>query len=194
MMLRFLLKVLPKKWRNFYSGVPQMGKAERRVSTKMVAFAVTMSAIANVLGLLSIPAGPMKIHFMQLPMILTGLAAGPLAGGFVGFVGALVMAFTTPMGLNPYVPFGNAILGSLTGLFYSRLRKMKGPPVVGQVISALGAFVVQAPYTYVTDVYLMFMPPPAVMIILSALFVEDLVSVLICHLILYRVNVEKILR
>jgi len=117
-----------------------------------------------------------------------------LAGGFVGFVGALVMAFTTPMGLNPYVPFGNAILGSLTGLFYSRLRKMKGPPVVGQVISALGAFVVQAPYTYVTDVYLMFMPPPAVMIILSALFVEDLVSVLICHLILYRVNVEKILR
>jgi len=171
-----------------------MGKTEGRVSTKMVAFAVTMGAIANVLGLFSIPAGPMKIHFMQLPMILTGLATGPLAGGFVGFLGSLIMAFTTPFGLNPYIPFGNAILGSLTGLFYSRLRKMKGPPVVGQVISVLGAFVVQAPYTYVTDVYLMPMPPPVVMGILLKLFVEDLISVLICHVILYRINIEKILR
>lgn len=169
-----------------------MSRTEKRVGTKMVAFAVTMGALANVLGLWSIRIDPITIHFIQLPMILTGLAAGPLAGGFVGFVGALVMAFTLPKP-NPYIPFGNAILGSLTGIFYFRLRKMKGPPVVGQVISVLGAFVVQAPYTYLTDVYLMFMPHPVVMGILLKLFVEDLISVLICHVILYRINIEKIL-
>lgn len=170
------------------------GKTRRSVSAKMVAFAVTMTAVANVLGFWSIPAGPIKIHFMQLPMILAGLFAGPLAGGLVGFLGAFVMAFTTPSGLNPYIPFGNAILGFLTGLFYSRLRKMKGPPVVGQVISVLGAFVVQAPYTYVSDVYLMLMPPAVVMgILLPTLFVEDIISVLIAHLIFYRIEAKKIL-
>ena len=171
-----------------------MDKPNRRISSRFIAFVIIMSAIANVLGLAAIPIGVMSIHFMQLPIILAGLAAGPLAGGFVGFVGAIVMALTTPKGINPYIPLGNAILGFFTGLFYLGLRKMVKKPIVPQVISAMGAFAVQAPYTYVTDVYLMSMSPPVVYGILLKLLIEDLISVLICSLILYRVNIEEMLR
>jgi uncharacterized membrane protein len=47
-----------------------------------------MTALANVLGLLTIPAGIVNIHFTQIPVILTGLAVGPLSGAFVGFFGS----------------------------------------------------------------------------------------------------------
>lgn len=171
-----------------------MDKRNRRISSRFIAFVIIMSAVANVLGLAAIPIGAMSIHFMQLPMILAGLVGGSLSGGFVGFVGAIVMALTTPKGINPYIPLGNAILGSFTGLFYSGLRKMVKKPIVPQVISAMSAFVVQAPYTYVTDVYLMSMPPPVVYGILLKLLVEDLISVLICSLILYRVDIAEMLR
>jgi len=166
----------------------------KRLNSKIIAFVVIMSAVANVLGFMAVPIGAMSIHFMQLPIILTGLSLGPLAGGSVGFVGAIVMALTTPKGVNLYILPGNAILGFFTGLFYSRLRKIAKRPIVPQLASVLLAFIIQAPYTYVTDVYLMSMPSLIVQVLLIMLFIEDLISVLICHFILYRVNIAEILR
>jgi uncharacterized membrane protein len=116
-----------------------------------------MCAVANILGFFTIPIGITEIHLMQLPIILTGLALGPWTGGLVGFIGATVMAFRLRPP-NPYILLGNAILGFMTGAFYSRLKKMRVRPIIPQVISVLGAYFVQFPYVYVTDVYLMPIP------------------------------------
>jgi len=152
-----------------------------------------MCAIANVLGFLAIPIGVTSIHLMQLPIILTGLSLGPWSGALVGFVGAVVMAYElTPP--NPYILLGNTILGFFSGGFYLQLRKMRGRPITPQVISVMGAYVVQSSYVYVTDVYLMAMPPPMVQVILLKLLLEDLASVLLCHFVLFRVNIAEILR
>jgi len=153
-----------------------------------------MCALSNVLGLFTIPIGLTSIHLVQFPIILTGLSLGPWAGGLVGFVGAIVMAYRlTPP--NPYIILGNAVLGFLTGMLYSRLKKMRGSPIVPQVISVLGAFVLQLPYVYVTDVYLLPIPLQVVLtIILPKLLLEDLVSAFLSHLILFRVNISEILR
>ncbi|MGB9134363.1 MAG: ECF transporter S component [Candidatus Bathyarchaeia archaeon] len=160
--------------------------------TKQVAFIAVMSALANVLGYFSIPAGTTKIHFMQLPIIFSGLALGSLAGGIVGFTGSAVMAFAlqTP---NPFILLGNAILGFFTGLFYSWLRNKK-PPVIPQLLSVIGAIVIQFPYTYVSDVYWMSMPVPLVLYtILPKLFLEDMISLSIAHVILFRVDIMSML-
>lgn len=164
----------------------------RKTSPRLIAFIIVMGAVANVLGFLSVSAGVLRIHFIQIPIILTGLALGPLAGGFVGFTGAIAMAFMliTP---NPYLLFGNAILGGLTGLFYRYLRKIHGIPLIPQVLAVLGAYAVQMPYVYVTDVYLMSMPVPVVLMIMVTLLIEDMISVLIVHPILYRVKIPEIL-
>lgn len=160
--------------------------------TKQIAFIAVMSALANILGYLSIPIGTTKIHFMQLPIILTALAFGAIAGSVVGFIGATVMALTLPTP-NLFLLPGNALLGFLTGFFYSRLRDMK-PPILPQLIALIAAMVIQFPYVYVTDVYFVSMPSPVVLYtILPKLFVEDIISLFIAHIILFRVDIASAL-
>ena len=171
-----------------------MPPQNRRLSSKLIAFIAVMCAVANVLSLFSIPLGITEIHLTQLPIILAGLALGPTTGGLVGFIGAAVMAFRLRPP-NPYILPGNAILGFFTGLFNFRLKKMRGRPIIPQVISVLGAYIVQFPYVYVTDVYLWPKPAHIVLtIILPKLLLEDIISVLLAHFILFRVNVAEILR
>jgi uncharacterized membrane protein len=167
---------------------------DRKITPKQIAFVAVMCALANVLGFFMIPIGLASIHLMQLPIILTGLSLGSWAGGLVGFAGAVVMAYRLSPP-NPYILLGNAILGFFTGLFYSRLKEVGGRPIIPQLISVLAAYIVQAPYVYVTDIYLMPIPPPVVLtIILPKLLLEDIISVLLCHFVLFRVDVAEILR
>ncbi len=112
----------------------------------------------------------------------------------MGVIGAATMAFRLSPP-NPYILLGNGILGVFTGLFYLRLKKMGGRPIIPQVISVVGAYVVQSPYVYVTDVYFMPIPPTVVLTaILPKLLLEDIVSVLLAHFILFRVNIAEILQ
>jgi len=160
----------------------------------MIAFVSVMCALSNILGLFTVPVGLTSIHLVQFPIVLTGLSLGPWAGGLVGLIGALTMAYRLAPP-NPYIIPGNAILGLLTGMFYLRLKRMRGSPIIPQAISVIGAYVLQSPYIYLTDVYLMPIPSQVVLsVILPLLLLEDLVSVLLSHLILYRVNIAGALR
>lgn len=159
--------------------------------TKQIAFIVVMSALANILGYFSIPIGTAKIHFMQLPIILSGLALGSLAGGTVGFIGAIMMASTLSPP-NPFILFGNAILGFFTGFFYFHLKRMK-PLIIPQLLSVVGAIFIQFPYVYISDVYLMTMPSAFVLsFLLPKLFFENVISLVLAHIILFRINISTI--
>lgn len=157
-----------------------------------------MSALANVLGFppFSIPFGDVaRIHFMQLPIVFAGLALGAVAGGIVGFIGATVSAFVfpPPSGPNPFILVGNALLGFFTGLFYFRLRGIKRP-IIPQFLAVFGAIIIQFPFTYISDVYLMSIPSANLLFpILPFLFVEDIICLLIAHVILFRTDIEHML-
>jgi len=110
-----------------------------------------MCALANVLGFFAIPIGWTSIHLMQLPIILTALSMGSWNGAIVGFLGPISMAYRLSP-INPYILLGNAILGFVTGFFFTHLKEMKGRPAVPQVSSVLAAYIIQVPYIYVTDV------------------------------------------
>jgi hypothetical protein len=102
------------------------------------------------------------------------------------------MAFTLQPP-NPFILLGNAILGFFTGLFYQWLRNRK-PPIIPQLLSVVGAIVIQFPYTYVSDVYWMSMTEPLVLYtILPKLFLEDMISLSIAHVILFRVDIRSML-
>ena len=163
-----------------------------RLNSRAVVFVATMSALANILGLLVVPVWVVNIHFTQIPVIMAGLAVGPFSGAFVGFIGFITSAFRLPR-VNPYILGGNAILGFFTGLFYSKIRGMKARSIVPQTLAVLAAYAVQAPYVFITDVYLMAMPVPIVLAILIVLFLEDIISVFICHAITYRIDIRKYL-
>lgn len=171
------------------AGSTMIGKPAR---TRFIAFVAVMSALSNVLAFFVIPAGAVTLHLIQLPIVFAGLAVGAVAGGLVGFFGAFTMAFTLAKP-NPYLTLGNAILGFLIGAFYARIRGWSRKPIVPQVISVVLAYVVQAPYVYLTDVYGMGMPQVIVVSIMGVLLIEDLISALISHLILYRIDVGAVL-
>ena len=164
-------------------------KEHRVLTSKEIAFTITMAAVSNILGLpiFTIPLGFTSIHFIQIPIILTALALGPIAGGFVGFTGAIVQAVTlqTP---NFYILPGNAILGVCTGLIYMKLKRYKGRQLFPQILSVIGAYVIQMPDVYVTDIYLAGIPQPLVIAIIVALFFEDMISVAISNIVLNRVR------
>jgi uncharacterized membrane protein len=113
----------------------------QRLTAQLIAFIAVMCATSNILGLITIPIGITSIHLIQLPIILTGLALGAVAGGLVGFIGAMVMAFSL-LPPNPYILLGNAILGFLTGLIYGRLRPVRGSRFLYRVIAVVGAVVI----------------------------------------------------
>ena len=152
-----------------------------------------MCALANVLGFFAIPIGLTSIHLMQLPIILTALSMGSWNAGIVGFIGPISMSYRLSP-INPYILLGNAILGFFTGFFFTHLKEMKTRPIVPQVISVLAAYIVQVPYIYFTDVYLMPLPSQVVLtIILPKLLLENIISVLLCHFILFRIDIQNIL-
>ncbi len=63
-----------------------------------------------------------------------------------------------------------------------------------QLISVVAAYLVQAPYVYVTDAFLMSIPSSVVLtVILPKLLVEDVVSALLAHLILFRLDLTQLL-
>jgi uncharacterized membrane protein len=115
-----------------------------RIKAKTLAFVAVMAALANVMSIpplaISIPLGPFtaSIHFFQLAIFLCAILAGPWAGLFSGAVGSLYMSITR----IPFIIGGIAILGACTGLFAKKFRP---------VTACLLAWVVQAPYIFVTD-------------------------------------------
>ncbi|MEE8322730.1 MAG: ECF transporter S component [Candidatus Bathyarchaeia archaeon] len=164
-----------------------------KISTKKIAFISIMCALANILGIFSIPLGLTSIHLMQLPIILSGLVLGSWSGGITGFIGTILMAYTLSPS-NPYILLGNAILGFFTGLIYSYLKKTKKRQIIPQTLSVLAAYLIQLPYLYITDVYFMPIPSQIVLtVILPKLLLEDMISVLISHIVLYRIELNKIL-
>jgi uncharacterized membrane protein len=111
---------------------------------KTVAFVAVMAALANVMSAppLAIPLTlgtfTSSIHFFQLAIFLCGILAGPWAGLLSGAVGSLYMGITR----IPFIVVGIALLGVCTGLFAKKFRP---------VIACLLAWLVQAPYIFVTD-------------------------------------------
>ena len=114
------------------------------IKAKTVAFVALMAALANVMSIpplaIPLPLGTFtsSIHFFQLAIFLSGILAGPWAGLLSGAVGSLYMGITR----IPFVIGGIAILGACTGLFAKKFRP---------VTACLLAWLVQAPYIFVTD-------------------------------------------
>ena len=105
-----------------------------------------------------------KIHLFQYMVFTAAILFGPVAGMISGGFGSIFTAMTLG---NPFIIFGNMLLGFFTGHFFK-----KG---YGLIPSVLMAFTIQVPWLYVTDVYLVSMPSTLVFKIILALLVANIV-------------------
>ena len=149
----------------------------RRIKAKTIAFVALMAALANVMSIppLAIPlplgAFTASIHFFQLAIFLCGILTGSWAGLFSGAVGSLYMSITR----IPFIIGGIAILGACTGLFAKKFRP---------VTACLLAWVVQAPYIFVSDyvwfTYFLGNPPAVAFSILTPIMVTLGLEAVVC--------------
>jgi len=114
-------------------------------------FIALMAATATVLSIppiaIPLPIG-VTVHFTQLPIIISGILGGPTVGFVTGTIGGLYMSLIVAK--IPFIIGGLAILGWASGIFSKRSR-----PLVAGIL----AWLVQAPYTAVTD-YIWFTMSP----------------------------------
>jgi uncharacterized membrane protein len=131
---------------------------------KSLMMLLTLVILPNLLGMLNMPTVfGFKIHTFQIAVFLAAAIYGPVGGLISGGLGSMFSALA--MG-NPYIIIGNIILGFMAGYFVRKGFHL--------VIAAFFAYLIQMPWLYITDVYLMSMPVVIVVKIMIALLVTDI--------------------
>ena len=115
--------------------------------TKTITFVALMAALSNILStqpaVIPIAIGSLNssIHLTQLPILISGIFAGPWVGLITGAIGGLYMSFSTEI---PFVMGGLAILGLSSGFLANKIR-------LRPISSGILAWGIQAPYVFITD-------------------------------------------
>jgi len=156
-------------------------------SVRLTALVVIMSALGNVLGLLSIrlPSAPgttVEFHLSVLPSLLIAVSIGPLSGAVTGAL-SLVMA-TMKIG-NVFIPFGNALLAGIAGLLANKLKFT--PPVSGAI-----AIIPYAPYIWFACLIYR-VPEPIIAFIIVKAFIEVLISTTLIEFMFLKPEVKSLL-
>ena len=66
----------------------------------------------------------LRFSFENLPIILAGIAFGPLAGAVVGVVADLLGCLLVGYAINPILTVGAAVIGIVSGLMYMICKKL----------------------------------------------------------------------
>ncbi len=116
-------------------------RTEVRWSEKTIGVLIGLALLPNLLGMINLatPWG-FKIHVFQAAIFLAALLLGRWAGLIAGLGGSLYVAAALS---NPFILFGNALLGFFTGHFTEKGFR----PVVAVML----AFAIQLPWLVVTD-------------------------------------------
>jgi hypothetical protein len=140
-------------------------RSEARWNEKTIGVLIVLALLPNLLGMINL-ASPwgFKIHVFQAAIFLAALLFGRWAGLIAGAGGSLYVAAALS---NPFILFGNALLGFFTGHFAE-----KG---VRPVVAVMLAFAIQLPWLVVTDHLFMGFPWPFIGALAASLAVSNLV-------------------
>lgn len=106
-----------------------------------------MIAISNILStpsfVIPVTVGPLnsEFHLTQLPILISGIIAGPWVGLITGIIGGLYMSFSVGI---PFIAGGFGILGFASGFFS---RKMGIRPIFSCILTLIA----NIPYVFITD-------------------------------------------
>jgi uncharacterized membrane protein len=152
-----------------------------KYASRFAAFTAIMTAVAVVLSALSVPfLLGVRIHFFQVAIMLAGVVGGPVSGLIAGGLGAV---YTAALMSNPTIVLGNALLGLFTGIF---VRKMR--PVLAGILSWV---LIQAPWLYLSETYILNVPGSVMQTILITLTVEDAICAVITDVLQNRFHLRE---
>lgn len=99
-------------------------------SLRVMVAAALLTALSIVCGkYLAIRVGDiLRFSFENLPILLAGIAFGPVTGGIVGVVADLLGCILVGYTINPIITVGGALMGVLGGGLYRLLHKTPETP------------------------------------------------------------------
>ena len=100
---------------------------KRSMTTKALAYCALLAAISVVLARLLIPMPNATTRFSieAVPILLSGMLFGPMAGGLVGFCADLVGCLFSGYGYNPLFCVPPILYGVFGGIFRAYLSRNK---------------------------------------------------------------------
>ena len=107
--------------------------SNQRNTTKTLTTCALLAAMSVILARLVIPMPNETTRFSieAVPVFLSGMLFGPLAGGLVGFVADFTGCLLSPYGFNPIFSIPPILYGVCAGLFRGMLKKKANPLTVG---------------------------------------------------------------
>jgi ECF transporter S component (folate family) len=105
-------------------------------SLKVTVAAALLTALSIVCGkYLAIRGGDiLRFSFENLPVLLAGIAFGPVTGGIVGAVADLLGCVLVGYTINPIITAGGTLMGVLGGVLYRWLHKCPKTPRVAVTV------------------------------------------------------------
>lgn len=113
-------------------------------SLKITVALAMLSSISIICGkYLAIPGGEvMRFSLENMPIILSGMAFGPIEGIAVGAVADLVGCIMVGYTINPLVTLGAAAIGAISGLLPMLMRKVSIKPLISTSLTVAAAHLV----------------------------------------------------
>jgi uncharacterized membrane protein len=134
-----------------------------QLNVKTISMLSFLALLPNVLGMINLSAAGFKIHFFQYAIFIAAAIYGPVGGAISGGIGSI---YSATLMSNPYILVGNIILGTFAGFFMKKGYNM--------ILAVFFAYLIQMPWLYLTDVYLVGMPVSLVINIMVALLISDM--------------------
>ncbi len=103
-----------------------MSKTKKNAPLAVLIAAALLAALSIVLGkYLAIRVGDtLRFSFENLPLLLAGMAFGPLTGMLVAVAADLIGCLLVGYPVNPLITLGGAVIGLLGGVLYRLFPKM----------------------------------------------------------------------
>ncbi|MBU0763127.1 MAG: ECF transporter S component [Candidatus Altiarchaeota archaeon] len=135
-----------------------------KYSVKNMCFLAFLVVLPNILGAFKYTTVfGLRVHFFQYAIFLTAILYGPVGGALSGALGSLYVAYAMS---NPYILFGNVLLGYFTGYFArtgtSHMRAM------------YYAYALQIPWLVLSDIFLANMTVDAVGLVVVSLTLSNI--------------------
>ncbi len=122
----------------------------------------------------------LRFSFENLPIMLAGMALGPVAGILTGVVADLVGCVLVGYAINPLVTLGAAIIGGVSGGIYLLMRKNDRCPNTLCVCLCVAASHLVGSVVIKTLGLVMFYPMPIWLLMLYRLLNYAIIGVLEC--------------
>lgn len=131
----------------------------RHMATRVVTFSALLTALSVIIGFVCktyLTFGAIRITFENLPILLAGLAFGPVVGALVGAASDIVSCLASGFSVTPLITVGAACVGLCAGLFSRYVFKKRSYPsllAVALLSHAVGSMLVKSIGLYLMGYY-----------------------------------------